>query len=50
LLAPVDQTPTREFTVSDLPLRFRRVGRLFVGDMIDVVERVEVEGIIPATR
>ena len=50
LLATADHVPTREFTVSDLPLRFRRVGRLFVGDMIDVVERVEVEGIIPATR
>jgi len=48
LLAPSDQQPIREFTVSDLPLRFRRVGRLFVGDMIDVVERVEVEGILPA--
>jgi glutamate racemase len=46
LLAPTDQQATREFMVSDLPLRFRRVGRLFVGDMIDVVERVEVEGIL----
>jgi glutamate racemase len=47
LLAPTDQQATREFMVSDLPLRFRRVGRLFVGDMIDVVEKVEVEGILP---
>jgi glutamate racemase len=47
LLAPPDQKAAREFMVSDLPLRFRRVGRLFVGDMIDVVEKVEVEGILP---
>jgi glutamate racemase len=47
LLSPGDQPAAREFMVSDLPLRFRRVGRLFVGDMIDVVEKVEVEGILP---
>ena len=50
MLAPTDQQGTREFTVSDLPLRFRRVGRLFVGDMIETVEKVEVEGILPVTR
>ena len=50
LLAPQDQVPERQFTVSDLPLRFRRVGRLLVGDMIDVVEKVEVEGQLPAVR
>ena len=44
LLAPEDHAPTRRFTVSDLPLRFRRVGRLLVGDMIDTVERVQIEG------
>ena len=50
LLAPQDQVPERQFKVSDLPLRFRRVGRLLVGDMIDVVEKVEVEGQLPAVR
>ena len=49
LMAPSDRLSVREFTVSDLPLRFRRVGRLLVGDMIDVVERVEVEGNLSAT-
>ena len=32
------------FTVSDLPLRFREVGRSFVGDLINDVELVNVEG------
>ena len=50
LMAPFDQQPVRRFTVSDLPLRFRRVGRLFVGEMIDAVEQVEVEGNIPTVR
>lgn len=44
LLAPGDSTPGRRFTVSDLPLRFRSVGRLFVGDLIGAVEEVDVEG------
>ena len=48
LLAPSDQRPVRVFTVSDLPLRFRRVGRLLIGDMIEAVERVEVEGSLSA--
>jgi glutamate racemase len=34
---------TRRFTVSDLPLRFRSVGRRFVGDLIGSVEEVDVE-------
>ncbi|MSR36791.1 MAG: glutamate racemase [Gemmatimonadetes bacterium] len=44
LLAPADHTPTRMFSVTDLPLRFRTVGRLLVGDMIESVEHVQVEG------
>ncbi len=44
LLAPEGNVPTRRFTVSDLPLRFRKVGRLLVGDMIEDVEKVEIEG------
>ncbi len=44
LLNPGDREPVRQFTVSDLPLRFRTVGRVFVGDLIGVVERVNVEG------
>lgn len=49
LLAPCSQRPVRVFSVSDLPLRFRHVGRLLIGDMIDAVERVEVEGNLSAT-
>ena len=49
LLAPRSQRPVRVFSVSDLPLRFRHVGRLLIGDMIDAVERVEVEGNLSAT-
>lgn len=44
LLAPAEQPPDRKFSVSDLPLRFRQVGRLLVGEMIASVERVEIEG------
>jgi glutamate racemase len=50
LLAPADQQPTRMFTVTDLPLRFRTVGRLLVGDMIETVERVEVAGTLEPVR
>jgi glutamate racemase len=35
--------PTYTFVSSDSPLRFRDVGRRFVGDIIDRVERVDVE-------
>lgn len=35
---------TYTFVVSDLPLRFRDVGSRFVGDLIDSVEQVDVEG------
>jgi len=37
-------SPLRRFLVSDLPLRFRTVGRRFVGDLIGSVEEVDVEG------
>jgi glutamate racemase len=36
--------PAHVFTVSDLPLRFRDVGNGFVGDLIDAVEHVHVDG------
>ena len=44
LLTPSELPPTLQFTVSDLPLRFRRVGRLLLGETIESVERVEIEG------
>jgi len=44
LLRQSDAPPTYTFTVSDLPLRFREIGRSFVGDLIDDVEMVHVEG------
>lgn len=44
LSSPQGHAPTRRFTVSDLPLRFRTIGRRFVGDLIDTVQEVEVEG------
>lgn len=36
--------PVHEFAASDSPLRFREVGRRFLGDRIVEVERVDVEG------
>jgi len=44
LLNRSGEIPVRRFTVSDLPLRFRTVGRRFVGDLIQSVEEVAVEG------
>lgn len=44
LCHPGGAPPERHFMVSDLPLRFREVGRQFVGDLIGAVERVDVEG------
>lgn len=44
LEAPPDARTTLRFTASDLPLRFRAVGRELVGGLIDEVERVDVEG------
>ena len=43
LLAPEGGTPTYEFAVSDLPLRFRDIARRFVGDLVTSVEQVDVE-------
>lgn len=39
-----DQPPSHTFAASDAPLRFRDVGRTFVGDVVRVVEHVDVEG------
>ena len=50
LLTPADHPAVRRFTVSDLPLRFRRVGRLLVGNMIETVERVDLEGSLDPVR
>lgn len=36
--------PEYTFVASDSPLRFRDVGRAFVGDILKTVERVDVEG------
>lgn len=36
--------PEHTFIASDSPLRFRDVGRAFVGDMLRTVEQVDVEG------
>ncbi len=47
LLDPGDTPPRHHFTASDLPLRFREVGRRFVGDLIGDVERVDVDGHVP---
>lgn len=44
LLHPGGSAPVRRFTVSDMPLRFRTFGRRFLGDLIEGVEEVEVEG------
>jgi glutamate racemase len=44
LLNPGRVPARRRFTVSDMPLRFRTLGRRFLGDLIEVVEEVEVEG------
>lgn len=38
--------PHYTFAASDSPLRFREVGRLFVGDILEDVERVDVEGVL----
>lgn len=42
---PGEERPTRHFTVSDLPLRFREAGRRFLGELMGTVERVDVEGL-----
>ena len=43
LLAPASDSPASTFVVSDLPLRFREIGRRFVGDLIGAVEQVDIE-------
>jgi glutamate racemase len=40
--------PSHVFTASDAPLRFRDVGRVFVGDVLRSVEHVDVEGFTPS--
>lgn len=45
LRSPGETEPSRHFTVSDLPLRFREVGRRFLGELMGTVERVDVEGL-----
>ncbi|HUF12056.1 MAG TPA: glutamate racemase [Longimicrobiales bacterium] len=35
--------PSSEFAVSDMPLRFREVGRRFVGDLIGSVRHIDIE-------
>lgn len=44
LLRTIDAPPEYTFVASDSPLRFRDVGRAFVGDILRSVERVDVEG------
>jgi hypothetical protein len=39
------ETPSYTFAASDAPLRFRDVGRHFVGDVLREVEQVDVEGV-----
>lgn len=44
LLRTADTPPEHEFFASDSPMRFREVGRRFLGGRILDVERVDVEG------
>lgn len=44
LLRSAAGPPEYTFVASDSPLRFRDVGRAFVGDILRAVERVDVEG------
>lgn len=43
LLQPDGSSVSHAFAVSDLPLRFREIGRRFVGDLLEVVEQVDIE-------
>jgi glutamate racemase len=47
LLRADTTAPLHAFAASDSPLRFRQVGRRFLGDRITDVERVDVEGFRP---
>jgi glutamate racemase len=49
LLCDRRAAPTRRFTVSDMPLRFRTVGKRFLGDLIGRVEEVVVDGRLGVT-
>ncbi|MEO5510934.1 MAG: glutamate racemase [Longimicrobiales bacterium] len=42
--------PTCTFVASDSPLRFRDVGRSFVGELIETVEHVDVEAWMSSTK
>jgi len=44
LLRNIYQTPEHEFIASDSPMRFREIGRRFLGGKILDVQRVDVEG------
>jgi len=44
MLRPPGQPPRFDFVVSDLPLRFREIGSRFVGDLIQDVEQIDVDG------
>jgi glutamate racemase len=44
LRRPAGEPPVHAFAASDAPLRFRDVGRTFVGDVLRTVEHVDVEG------
>lgn len=44
MAAPEGAARTLTFTASDLPLRFRTVSRHFLGDLVQSVERVTVDG------
>lgn len=39
------EPPSHTFAASDAPLRFRDIGRAFVGDVLSVVEQVDIEGL-----
>lgn len=43
-----DDAPSYNFSVSDAPLRFRDIGRTFLGDLLRAVSHVDVEGFGPA--
>lgn len=43
LLRSGEESPTRRYYVSDIPTRFVRIGRRFLGEDISPVEQVEIE-------
>lgn len=43
LRRPAGEPPVHLFAASDAPLRFRNVGRRFVGDVLSTVEHVDIE-------